>query len=207
MQQIVRSQRSALVSRRLVPTPSLAVSVAALVVAMGGTGYAAGKLSGSIIKPGTITGRQIKSHSLTAGKLSKTAVAALHGATGATGATGPAGPVGPAGPAGARGPAGPAGPAGVSGITEVHTQAIDLQPGTQNAAAVQCPAGSLVTGGGVSLASSSTQVNVNSSYPISADAWRADVNNASIGVTTFTVYAICAKSTQSSGAPPLNPGP
>jgi hypothetical protein len=191
-------------SRRIVPTPSLAVSITALVVAMGGTGYAATKLSGTNIKAGTITGRQIKSHSLSTLKLSDNAVAQLRGAAGPTG---PAGPAGPSGPAGERGPAGPAGPAGVSGITEVQTQAIDLQPGTQNEAAVQCPAGSVVTGGGVSLASSSTQVNVNSSYPISAGAWRADVNNASNGVTTFTVYAICAKSAQSVGAPPLAPGP
>ena len=77
-------------TRRL-PSPSLAVSITALVVAMGGTGYAATKLSGSNIKAGTITGKQVKKHSLPAGKLSPKAIAALRGAQG------PAGPAGPAG--------------------------------------------------------------------------------------------------------------
>src|SRR5689334_13236136 len=86
-------------TRRL-PSPSLAVSITALVVAMGGTGYAATKLSGSSIKAGTITGKQIKKHSLPAGKLSPSALAALRGAQG------PAGPAGPAGKDGAPGPAG-----------------------------------------------------------------------------------------------------
>jgi hypothetical protein len=84
-------------TRRL-PSPSLAVSITALVVAMGGTGYAATQLSGSNIKAGTITGKQVKKHSLPAGKLSAKAIAALRGAQG------PAGPAGPAGKDGAPGP-------------------------------------------------------------------------------------------------------
>jgi hypothetical protein len=187
-------------SRDLLPTPSLAVSITALVVAMGGTGYAATKLSGSNIKTGTITGKQIKSHSLGTGKLSAKTIVQLHGATGPAG---PAGAAGPAGPAGARGPAGAT---SIAGLTRPQTPPVDLQPGVQKTTTVPCPSGTVVVGGGVSAASSSTQVNINSSYPLSEDSWRADVNNGSNSVTSFTVYAICVQQ-PAAGQPPLQSGP
>ena len=54
------------------PSPSMAVATVALVVAASGVGAAATRylISGSQIKPGTITGRQIKNHSIGLNKLS-----------------------------------------------------------------------------------------------------------------------------------------
>jgi hypothetical protein len=181
----------AAMTRRL-PSPSLAVSIAALVVAMGGTGYAATQLSGSNIQAGTITGKQIKKHSLPAGKLSPKAIAQLHGAQGPAG---PAGPGGPAGQTGADGARGPAGPAGVSGRTVVKSGVYYAAGGKQTTGIVFCPAGLKVLGGGVSVSSFSTAVNVNSSYPATGgaqDGWHADVNNETVGDVSFTVWAICA---------------
>jgi hypothetical protein len=169
-------------SRHLLPTPSLAVSITALVVAMGGKGYAATKLSGSNIKAGTITGKQIKSRSLGAGKLSAKTIAALRGATGAAGAVGPAGPAGPAGPIG---------PNGIAALKIVKSAPIDLPVGVQKPVSQPCPAGSLVMGGGISTASTSTKVVINASYPDGLTNWRADVSNESLAPTTFTVYALC----------------
>jgi hypothetical protein len=51
--------------KRRVFTFSNAVALLALFLALGGTVYAAGKISGSQIKPHSITGKQIKSGSLT----------------------------------------------------------------------------------------------------------------------------------------------
>jgi hypothetical protein len=66
------------------PSPATAIATLALVVAGAGVGTAAsGLISGSKIKPGTITGRQIKNHSIGLNKLNGNL---------------PAGPRGPAGP-------------------------------------------------------------------------------------------------------------
>lgn len=72
-------------SRRI--TPSFAVSVLALVVALGGTSYAAYQLPrNSVDTP------QIKKHAVTKSKISREAKVALKGQTGPAGAAGPAGP-------------------------------------------------------------------------------------------------------------------
>ncbi len=71
-------------------TPSMAVAIAALVVALSGTAVAAKQL---------IDGRDIRRNSIAADRLTRGAIRSLRGQRGA------------AGPAGARGPAGVAGPA------------------------------------------------------------------------------------------------
>src|SRR3954470_20815711 len=80
------------------------VSVLALLVALGGTSYAAVVLTGRNIKDGTLTGKDVKDRSLGRKELSTKATASLTGATGATGATGPEGPQGHAGADGAPAP-------------------------------------------------------------------------------------------------------
>src|SRR5579862_3055845 len=81
-----------------------------------------------------------------------------HGATGAKGETGAKGPAGAPGAAGATGPAGPqgpAGPAGPSGATATLTTTVatsqDAVGGGANSvtsALADCPAGTVLTGGG-----------------------------------------------------------
>jgi hypothetical protein len=79
----------------------MAVACLALLLALGGTGYAA-----SIALPrNSVTTVQVKDFSLLERDFKRGQV--------------PAGPVGPAGPAGPTGPAGPAGPAGASGSASV----------------------------------------------------------------------------------------
>jgi len=51
------------------PSPSTAVALLALFVALGGTGYAAVKINGKNIKARTITGKKLKSKTLTGHKL------------------------------------------------------------------------------------------------------------------------------------------
>jgi len=83
------------------PTPAMVIACFALLLALGGTGYAASQA----LPRNSVTSVQVKDHSLLArdfkaGQLPR-------------GKAGPAGPVGPAGP---QGPAGPAGSAGGSAL-------------------------------------------------------------------------------------------
>jgi hypothetical protein len=107
-------------SRRRLPRPATVLSGIAVFAALAGTATAAsGVISGSEIKRGTITGKQVKNKSLGLKKLSNGAVKRLRGKTGPQGAQGPAGPTGIAGSQGPQGPAGPkgiAGPQGPAGI-------------------------------------------------------------------------------------------
>ena len=82
------------------PSPALVISLVALFVALGGTGYAA-----FAIPRNSVGSPQIINHSVRATDLSPKAVAALKGDHG------PEGPAGPQGPAGEKGPAGAAGTA------------------------------------------------------------------------------------------------
>jgi hypothetical protein len=95
------------------PTPSFIVSVTALVVALGGTSYAAIQIGTKDLANGAVTSAKIKNKTIKTKDLSPKTVTALKGQTG---------PAGPAGPAGAQGPAGPAGPAsGVRAYAVVDT--------------------------------------------------------------------------------------
>ena len=96
----------------ITPSPALVVSFCALVVALGGTGYAVTQLPRNSvgtaqIRNNAVTGAKVKAGSLEASDFRPGQLA--------TGAQGPAGPAGASGPAGATGPQGPAGPAGATG--------------------------------------------------------------------------------------------
>jgi hypothetical protein len=80
-------------------------STAALVIALGGTSYAAVKITGSNIADGSITTKDVKNKSLNLKDLSPATKGKLKGAPGAPGtkgATGTAGPAGKDGPSYAR---------------------------------------------------------------------------------------------------------
>ena len=79
-------------------------STAALVVALGGTSYAAVKITGSNIADNSITTKDVKNKTLSLKDLSPATKTKLQGSPGATGATGAQGATGPAGPAGKDGP-------------------------------------------------------------------------------------------------------
>jgi Collagen triple helix repeat (20 copies) len=119
--------------RRLSRRHTTAAAYLALFAALGGSAYAAVTVTGSNIKDGTLTGKDVKNRSLGTNKLSTEAVSSLagkpgpagpqgpkgdtgeQGPAGPTGATGPKGEAGPAGPKGEPGPAGPQGPTGPKG--------------------------------------------------------------------------------------------
>jgi hypothetical protein len=63
---------------------------------------------------------------------------------------------------------------------------------TQRRGTAHCAIGSVPLGGGVITQSTSSQVSVNSSFPI-LGGWAADVSNVSSADTTFEVQVICAE--------------
>jgi len=98
-----------IVSRR--PSPATIISLVALFVALGGTGYAAVALA----PRNSVGSAQVINGSLLKKDLSKKTVAALKGNRGLRGPAGPRGAAGPAGAAGAVGATGAAGAAGAAG--------------------------------------------------------------------------------------------
>ena len=93
------------------------VATLALVISLTGTATAATVtlITGRDVKNGSLTGADVRDHSVGLRDLSPRAIAALRGANGDAGAVGPQGApgtAGPQGPAGSEGAAGPPGPAG-----------------------------------------------------------------------------------------------
>ncbi|HEY1357195.1 MAG TPA: hypothetical protein VGF21_02720 [Thermoleophilaceae bacterium] len=78
------------------PSPALAIALIALFVSLGGTGYAAVKITGKNVKDGSLTGKDVRNRSLGAADIKRSALGA-----------GPAGPRGPQGPQGPRGASAP----------------------------------------------------------------------------------------------------
>jgi hypothetical protein len=68
---------------------------------------------------------------------------------------------------------------------------VDNPAGVQTLASVACPSGQSSLGGGVYSNSSSTAVNLNSSYPVTGG-WDDFESNASIGDQSITPYVVCA---------------
>lgn len=201
-------------SRRLRrPSPSLIVACIALLVALGGTGYAAGILpAGSVgtqqlkadavvstkVKDGSLLRKDFKAGQLPAGE---------RGPAGAVGPQGPPGSQGPAGPQGPKGATGQQGPAGISSVAYVSSDFGPFPAGTQYGGEAVCTNGMHVLGGGV-LAESSVpgDQSVNSSFPSDGTgtgtegttAWSGYVDNASGGALGFSVYAVCSAVTPES---------
>jgi hypothetical protein len=71
---------------RLRLSPSLAISVLALFVALGGTVYAASKISGKSIKPNSIPANRLKKHSITGKQVNLKKLGTVPNATSATNA-------------------------------------------------------------------------------------------------------------------------
>jgi hypothetical protein len=96
------------------PRSSTVIAFVALFVALGGSAFAAAKLTGKDVRDGTLTGADVRNGSLSGADLRRGSIPAdrLKGLPTAQRAAtpGPQGPAGPQGAAGATGPQGPAGP-------------------------------------------------------------------------------------------------
>jgi hypothetical protein len=182
--------RRRVADRVRLPRPSTALALAALAVALGGTGYAAtvlpvGSVGTAQLKNGAVVSAKVKNHSLRAVDFASGQLpAGERGPAGAQGPQGPAGPAGPKGDAGGQGPQGPAGPAGPKGdaggqgpqgpqgppgfssLDYVATDAGPFPAHSQYFGEAPCGSGLHVVGGGVlSEGSNPGEQAVNSTYP------------------------------------------
>ena len=112
-------------SKLKLPSPSMTVALVALLVALGGTSYAAITITGKNVKNSSLTGADVKNSSLTGADIRNSSIASAdvrNGSllaadfkpgqlvSGAPGPQGPQGAQGPQGPQGAKGDTGPPGP-------------------------------------------------------------------------------------------------
>ena len=108
------------------PSPAMVVACTALLVALGGTSFAAAtqlarnSVGTPQLKNGAVTTPKIRNNAVNSAKVANRSLRRVDFAPGQLPA-GPTGPQGPAGPAGPAGAAGPTGPAGVIGAITVRT--------------------------------------------------------------------------------------
>ena len=194
------------------PSPAMIVASVALLVALGGTSYAASQLSGADIKDSSLTGADIRNGSLTerdvkSGTLTGAAIrdgslqskdfragqlpAGPRGETGDAGPAGSTGPPGPkgdtgfTGPVGEPGPQGPPGPQGVAGVSAVQYEqspVYTLPDGIQGLGEAACPDGLVAVGGGA-FVGGGLGATINSSYPSAGD------GTGALGDSGWTVVA------------------
>jgi len=180
-----------LVSNRL----PLALSIAALVVAvlgvtpLGRAAYNAVVPANSVgavqLRTGAVTEKKIRGDAVTSGKVKNGSLRALDFASGQI-------------PPGAKGDKGDKGDSGLTGL-ETVTATGGSKSGVFDVVTATCPEGKKVIAGGASIAPLGgayyDDVVVQSSYPITATSWQAigaEVN-ATSGNWVLTSYAICAK--------------
>ena len=154
------------------PSPALVISIVALFVALGGTGYAAVQLPRASVgakhlKKNSVSSAKVKNSSLVLGDFKASERSKLHGARGVAGAAGVEGLRGLVGPQGAQGGVGLPGadgdpgsqgipgPTGVEQVV-VRTAALVFSGGSGGDGQVlsgdaQCQTGESVVGGGTEI--------------------------------------------------------
>lgn len=156
------------------PSAGLVVSIIALIVALGGTSYAAVNLPAN-----TVGNKQLRNGAVTAPKIARNAVrssqvkdgsllagdfapgqlksglagpAGPKGEPGSPGPTGPKGDPGQPGPQGVQGVQGERGPAGFSGYEQVTVEEhSNVAMSIYTDATATCPTGKVVVGGGAEI--------------------------------------------------------
>lgn len=191
-----------MLARRLRVSPSMVVALVALMIALGGTSYAAVQLTarsvgarelkrqavtrvhikndavdGSKVAKDSLTGSDIKESSLS-GIASALSAARSDQATSSDHATAAA---------------------AIDKVTyRGTTGSVDLAPAntttTSPPTTASCDAGQVVVGGGVKV-DDPASLAVHESYPNGARAWTATVGNDDANPHTFTVFAICIAAT------------
>jgi hypothetical protein len=168
------------------PTPSMVVSIVAMVVALGGTSYAVVQLpprsvGAKQLKRNAVSASHIKANAINSAKVKKESLKGTDIDEASLGAV----------PLAAR----------TSGLDRVvyRVATTSIPPptvvgdSTKGIATARCDAGQLVVGGGVKLEENMSVVD---GFPDGAAAWTANANNDEVGVThNFTVYAICIPAT------------
>ncbi len=194
------------------------MSMTAVMIALGGTSYAAGLAKNSVgsnqIKSKAVKNSDLGDSAVTSGKVKNGSLQARDFALGQI----PAGPAGPRGVTGLTGPAGPTGAQGTQGKTGAlgavtarsFTATADMAADQKASYAATCPAGQqAIAGGGRGDNLESEKTNVTSSRPALStttpdanepppegqgfDGWKITVKNVGANPNIRpTVWVICA---------------
>lgn len=113
------------------------------------------------------------------------------GPQGPVGATGPQGPAGATGAPGAIGPQGPAGAAAAPAVTTVSSGLNHINPSWIVTLFADCPAGSVVIGGGYRTFSAGDYMAIKANRPYSATQWLVEAWNLSPQSISVEVFATC----------------
>jgi hypothetical protein len=165
-----------------------AASTLALVVALGGTSYAAVELPKN-----SVGNRQLKANAVTSSKVEDRTLLGKDFKAGElpAGPRGPAGAPGPKGDTGAPGATGAqgvAGPPGVSGWQRIEGPVSLVSPGSYIEASTTCPVGKRVLSGGADAPG----LLIMRSQPDSDTSWTIGVRNDDRVAKQLSTYAICA---------------
>jgi hypothetical protein len=113
-------------------TPSLVLSLVAVVLACTGSAVAGGLITGKQVRDSSLTGKDVKNKSLTPADFMGSVQ----------------GPQGVQGVPGVAGPAGLQGPAGIASVATVNSADVYVSSGQVGGAQAYCPAGSAIVGTG-----------------------------------------------------------
>ena len=189
------------------PSPSLMLAFVALLVALGGTSYAAITLPKNSVgtkqlKRNAVTAAKIKSGAVTGPDIRKGAVNSDKVADGSLMAGDfKAGqlPAGPPGQPGQTGQPGAPGKDAFGTLTYVAGPSTGLFANDETYVEAVCPAGTIVTGGGIFSFSGSPDPWINSSYPLDDDndgapeRWAGYVwNDTADDTLEANAWAVCA---------------
>jgi hypothetical protein len=175
------------------PSPALVISVIALILALGGTGYAA-----ITLPKNSVGAKQLRKNSVTGPKLKKNAVSSAKVRDGSLlAADFKAGqlPAGPKGPKGDPGPQGPRGDQGVPGVTTVANRAsawTTVPANSIGTAEAKCQTGELATGGGFVADSGVVVESSNAGNVASPTSWIVHVKNTTASAQEFVATVMCA---------------
>ena len=156
------------------PSPAMAVALAALFVALSGTAVAAGVPA--LAKRALVADNAKKLGGKTSAQLLATANASAKQAA-ESAASAAASQPGPA--------------STVAGLTTIKTQSVGSLPsGAVRAAQISCDAGQTIVAGGMS---SDGLVVTLDSFPVNPTTWEVDPANLGDGAANVSVYAVCQK--------------
>ena len=175
------------------PSPALVVACLALLIALGGTGYAT-VLNVPRNSVGTL---ELKRNAVKSAKLAPNSVRTGHVLNGSLLAADFKPGQLPSGPKGDKGDKGDTGATGMSGHELITSADLNVPVGNGDyfsgrTVSAQCPAGKLAVGGGYYVNTISDGVVVSHSRPTAArTGWEAYVYNGSATPKTARAYVLC----------------
>lgn len=168
--------------RRYLPSPAMVVACLALLVALGGTSYAAIKLPANSVgtkqlKRSAVTGVKVKRNTLTGTQINESRLGRVPSAA-------------TAGSASTATTATTAGSAPVSRLDYSASNTFSISAGGSAHLSATCPTGLNATGGGAKVSDSVNGI-INDSNPVGKTGWEA--TGFSSTTQNMTVYVICAQ--------------